>query len=125
MKRIHEVIVAHEARRVLVLVSSHFREVVAGLLEDLPLPAGTELELLVPENRFYGGDVDIGDLWVLEDIVASVRAYAHEAGLPDLLVMPNSFLSRWGRDLLGVPHTELETALGIDVAVISCQRILL
>jgi len=124
VKRIYEKILAREAKRVLVLVSSHFREVVADLLAGLPLSSGAELELLVPENRFFGGDVDIGDLWVLEDIVASVRAHAREAGLPDLLVMPDSFLSRWGRDLLGVPYTELETVLGLEVALIPCERIL-
>jgi hypothetical protein len=124
VKRIHEEMLAHEAKRVIVLASAHLHELVAGLLEGLPVPSETDIEVLVPENRFFGGDVDVGDLWVLDDIAASVREYTREAGPADLLVIPDSFLSRWGQDLLGVPFTELEAALGLKVALVPCERIL-
>jgi hypothetical protein len=125
VKHVHEAIVERGARRAVVLVSAHFRELLVGLLEGLPLPPGVELDLLVPENRFFGGDVDIADLWVLEDVAAAVAEHAQAKGPPDLLIMPSSFLSRWGRDLLGVPHTELERALGLEVAIIPTERITL
>jgi hypothetical protein len=125
VKQIHAAIHAREARAVVVVVSRYFRDLVTELLADLPLPEGATVELLTPRNRFFGGAVDVGDLWVLEDIAAAAREFADERGKPDLLVMPDSFLSRWGRDLLGVPYTELESSLGINVALVHCQRIVL
>jgi hypothetical protein len=125
VKRVHDAIIETGARHPLVLVSAHFRDLVADLIEGLPLPPGVELELLVPENRFFGGDVDIADLWVLADVAAAVAEHAQAKTMPDLLVMPSSFLSRWGRDLLGVPYAELESALGLQVAVIPTERIIL
>lgn len=124
VKLIHEAVCARKARRPLVVASAHFRDLAAELLAELPLPSGTALELIVPASRLFGGDVDLGDLWVLEDIAAAVRAHMRDKGRPDLLLMPGSFLSRWGRDLLGVPFTELESALGLPVALIPCERIL-
>lgn len=124
-KQIHTAIRERGARRVLVLASSFYADLVRGLLEQLPLPEGTSLEVLAPENRFFGGDVSIGDLWMLEDVAAAVRDEVHEERRPDLVILPGSFLSRWGRDLLGVPYTELSRALGIDVALVECERILL
>lgn len=125
VKRVYDEIIARGARRALVLVSPHFRELVADLTADLPLPPGVEIHLLSPANRFFGGDVDVADLWVLEDVVAAVTEHVQAGGLPDLLVMPSSFLSRWGRDLLGVPYTQLEAVLGLSVAVIPTERIAL
>ena len=125
LKQIHTAILTRKARRVLVAVSPFYREVVGGLLADLPLPEGTKLDLVVPSNEFFGGNVSIGDLWVLEDIVRAVRPHLEAVERPDLLVLPSSFLSRWGRDLRGVPYVELEARLGIEVALIKCERIML
>jgi hypothetical protein len=84
-----------------------------------------EAQVAVPSNAYFGGDVDVADLWMLQDVADAVRAHAAEHGAPDLIILPSSFLSRWGRDLLGVPYTELERAMGIDVALVRCERIML
>ena len=125
LKQIHTAIEERGARRTLVLASHFFRDLVADLTAQLPLPAGAEVELLVPENEYFGGDVSIGDLWVLEDVAAAVHGYCRTHRRPDLILLPSSFLSRWHRDLLGIPYTELERSLGISVALVSCERILL
>ena len=125
LKQIHGAIQASKARHTLVVVSSFYRELVGELLADLPLPEGARLELVVPDNEFFGGNVSIGDLWVLEDIARAVQPYLESQDKPDLLVLPSSFLSRWGRDLRGVPYRELEARLGIEVALVKCQRIML
>lgn len=125
VKQVHSAICGHRARRALVLVSPFYRDLVGDMFAGVPWPDGAAVDLLVPTNEYFGGDVNIGDLWVLEDIAASVRAYARDHGRPDLIILPSSFLSRWRRDLLGVPYTELERSLGIEVALVSCERILL
>ena len=125
LRQIHAAITAKGARRTLVVVSPFFRDLVGGLLAHLPLPEGARLELVVPRSEFFGGTVSVGDLWVLEDIERAVGPYLESGERPDLLVLPSSFLSRWGRDLRGVPYTELEATLGIDIALVKCERIVL
>lgn len=125
VKQIHSAIHASKARFVVVVVSRYFEGLLEELLSDLPLPEGCVVRLLTPRNRYFGGTVDVGDLWVLEDIAEATKQLAARDGMPDLLVLPDSFLSRWGRDLLGVPYTELATALGIEVALVHCERIVL
>jgi PDZ domain/Protein of unknown function (DUF512) len=125
IKQIHAAIQERPARSVLVVVSHYFASLVEGLLADLPLPEGVDVGLLTPKNRYFGGTVDVGDLWVLRDIADAVRQRAEDKGMPGLLLLPDSFLSRWGRDLLGVPYTELGAWLGIEVALIHCERIVL
>jgi uncharacterized Fe-S cluster-containing radical SAM superfamily protein len=123
-KQIYEAIRGRGAHKPLIVSSPYYRELVEGLLAALPL-ADVDAHVVVPENAYFGGDVDIGDLWVLQDVADAVRKHIAAHGSPDLILLPSSFLSRWSRDLLGVPHTELERALGIDVVLVRCGRILL
>jgi hypothetical protein len=125
LRQIHEAITKRGARRALVVASPFFHELVEDLTARLPLPEGVRVELVVPRNEFYGGTVSIGDLWVLDDIERAVRPHLDEPEPPDLLILPSSFLSRWGRDLRGVPYPELEARLGIDIAFVQCERIVL
>ena len=124
-KQIHEAILERGARSALILASPYFRELVEGILAALPLPDDVTTRVLVPENTYFGGDVDIADLWMLQDVAKAIRSDVSEHGAPDLIILPSSFLSRWGRDLLGVPYTDLERSLGIDVALVWCERIML
>ncbi len=125
VKQIHSKIQERSARHTLIVASSFYRELVENLVRDLPLPDGSSLALVVPTNGYFGGTVNVGDLWVLDDIGDAVRAYVRSHGKPDLLLIPSSCLSRWGRDLRGVAYTELEASLGIDIALIHCERIIL
>ena len=125
IKQIHAAICDRGARHTLLVVSPFTVELVGTLVADLPLPEGSEVELVVPENGFFGGTVDIGDLWVLEDIARAVRPCLGGAERPDLLVIPDSFLSRWGRDLRGSCYREIESTLGIEVALVHCERIMI
>lgn len=125
LKQIHAVIQERQARHTLVAVSPFYRDLLERLLADLPLPEGAELSLVVPQSHFFGGNISIGDLWVLEDIADAVQAHTESKRKPDLLVLPSSFLSRWGRDLRGMPYTELAAMLGIDIALVHCERVVL
>ncbi|MFA4964528.1 MAG: radical SAM protein [Thermoleophilia bacterium] len=125
LRQIHDAVVARGPRRAVVAASPFFRDLVAEQLAQLPLPEGVSLEVIVPRSRYFGGTVSVGDLWVLEDIEHAMRPLLESASPPDLLLLPNSFLSQWGRDLRGVPYPELEAALGIDVVFIDVERIVL
>lgn len=125
LRQIHDAITARRPRRAVVVASPFFRDLVTDYLAELSLPEDTSVELIVPPSRFFGGTVTVGDLWVLEDIEHAVRPLLDGVDPPDLLLLPDSFLSKWGRDLRGIPYPELEAALGIDVVFIHCEPIVL
>jgi uncharacterized Fe-S cluster-containing radical SAM superfamily protein len=125
LKQIHAAIEDRRARNILLIVSPFYQELVSKLVAGLPLPEGARMQLVVPHNEFFGGNVGIGDLWVLDDIASAVRPHLDETDRPDLVLLPDSFLSRWGRDLRGVSYRELESVLGIDVVLVHCERIMM
>jgi uncharacterized Fe-S cluster-containing radical SAM superfamily protein len=125
LKQIHAAISRTGARRALVVASPFYRELVAELLAELSLPDGAVCDVMAPANEFFGGNVSIGDLWVLEDIARSVATHIETSRKPDLLILPDSFLNQWGRDLRGDPYTKLSAWLDLDVALIECEPIVL
>jgi NifB/MoaA-like Fe-S oxidoreductase len=113
------------ARRLLVLTSKVMRPVVEEMLDMVELFSGVEIELEVPENRYFGGSVSMGDLLVVDDFVAAIRAYSRRRRPPDLVAIPSSpFLSSpWMRDLTGTPLFEIERRTGVPVVIVPCQTI--
>ena len=126
LKQIHAAIHARQARRTLVVVSPFYRELV-GELAGRSSAAGRSTtrargaqERVLRWQRQRRRPVGPGGHRARRGTPPASRA-----DRPDLLVLPSSFLSRWGRDLRGVPYTELEATLGIDIALVKCERIVL
>jgi hypothetical protein len=83
-----------------------------------------DVRLEVPENRFFGGTVVLGDLLVVDDYVRFVREYVARSSEPvDLVAIPSSpfTVGGWKRDLAGVPFTDIERLIGLPVALIECR----
>jgi pyruvate-formate lyase-activating enzyme len=115
-------------REVLFLTSSLVRPTLEQLLRERPLslPQGTRLRLAVPENRFFGGNIILGDLLVVQDFISFLRAYLETAEMrPGLVVIPSSpfHLSGWGRDLTGRPYRDIERETGLAVRLLACHPI--
>lgn len=125
VKQIQNAIRARGAQRSVVCVSPFYHDLVAELLGGLRLPEGCSVELVVPRSEFFGGNVSIGDLWVLDDIANAVKPLLDRPEKLDLLLLPDSFLSRWGRDLRGISYAELAARLDVDIALIHTERITL
>jgi hypothetical protein len=102
----------------------HFMEAMA-LLGDRGRfidTADLYVERLYP--RYWGGNVLIGDLWTVEDVIVQAREWiARQGERPDVILLPSTFLSNGGRDLLGRPYVEVERALGVEVRLLQCRRI--
>ena len=80
------------------------------------------VEKLVP--RYWGGNVVVGDLWTVEDVIQQTEEWTRRYGFcPDLIILPGTFLSQGGRDLLGRCYREMERTLGIEVRLLPCNRI--
>jgi hypothetical protein len=115
-------------KRVLLFVSGlgepHFLEGMRMLGEHGRFVDSVELYVQKLHPRFWGGNVIIGDLWTVHDTIEQTRAWIERHGEhPDVIVVPSSFLSGGGRDLLGRCYLEVERALDVEVRLLYCRRI--
>ncbi|NPV59210.1 MAG: radical SAM protein [Actinobacteria bacterium] len=128
LDEVQAVIHARGARRPLLLTSALVRPTLEQLLRERPLslPDGCTLALGVPENRYFGGNIILGDLLVVEDFVSYILEKAASGReRPDLVLVPSSpfHLGGWARDLLGRPYLDIERKAGIPVELLHCETI--
>ncbi|RJP27000.1 MAG: radical SAM protein [Actinobacteria bacterium] len=110
---------------ILLLTSTLIRPTLEQLLRERPLtlPELTALRLGVPRNRYFGGNIMLGDLMVVQDFIDFLREYlAGGNARPDLVVIPSSpfHLSGWKRDLTGRPYQDIAQETGLPVSLLEC-----
>lgn len=124
-KRIHEIVVDAGARNVALLTSTLMQPVVEGLLHRLPLPEGTTVHAVRVRNEYFGGNICLGDLWTNDDVLTAIAEHSKTAGVPDLVLVPGSYLSRWQRDLAGGVFREVAARSRTEVRLIECSSFVL
>ncbi len=128
LRDLEGIIRSRGARRVLFLTSRLVRPTLEQLLRENPLclPQGAELHLSVPENRYFGGNIMLGDLLVVQDFIDHLEEWMAENGKPDLVVIPSSpfHLSRWDRDLTGRVYLDIARETGVRVELLRCETIM-
>lgn len=93
----------------------------------LLLPADVVVDIEVPANRYFGGNIFMGDLLIVQDfidhVINSLKKVRHK---PDLIVIPSSAFSlgAWQRDLTGRPYLDIERDVGIPVELIDRSTVL-
>jgi hypothetical protein len=115
----------HHARNVLLLSSSLVKPVFLQLLRESSLFGGIQIRVEVPENHYFGGNICMGDLLVVQDFIEAIREYFRKNPPPDLVVIPSSpfSLGQWRRDLEGRVFSEIERSVGLPVALLDCEPI--
>jgi len=120
------IIRARRAQRVLVIVGALMRpqldEAIRLAPRDKLWPASVEVRFIDAEPRFWGGNIYLNDLMLVDDYVALIRE-VEAVWFPDLVLLPSSAF-RNGRDYLGKPYTEISRKVGPDVVLIPTARIL-
>ena len=114
------------AREVLLLSSRLVAPTFGQLAAESHLLGDVKLDVLIPENRFFGGNIFMGDLLVVQDFIDCIKAHLCGGGTrPDLVVIPSTpfSLGGWGRDLTGRVYLDIERAVGIPVALLECSPI--
>jgi len=94
-------------------------------LKQIALPKEIEIQVIVPPNRFFGGNIFMGDLLVVDDFIEAIKEYLQRETAPDLIVLPSTpfSLGDWRRDLTGRVYKEIERAVGIPVVLLDCEVI--
>lgn len=126
IERLKDAIGSSRAKNALVLTSRLVRPTLEKMISHNGLFSGTKLHLHVPQNRFFGGNIFMGDLLVVEDFVHAAREFMDQKSIrPDVILIPSSpfQLGGWGRDLTGRVYLDIERELGIPVALVDCEPI--
>jgi len=72
-----------------------------------------------PKNIFWGGNICIGDLLTVSDYVNCIEEFLLKKKVkPDLLLIPSSGFSNWGRDIIGRNFLEIEQQFNIPVELV-------
>jgi hypothetical protein len=108
IRDIFSVVDRYGAKRVLFLTSMIVRPLLAKLLKELSVLSGgknIEFDLQIPQNRFLGGNIVMGDMLVLDDFLEFIEGYARDNGAPDLILLPSGPFNHggWSRDMKGQP----------------------
>jgi len=123
-----DTIEAHQAKRVLFLSSELMKPTLKQCLAESHLFRDSQLEIdiKVPQNHFFGGNIFMGDLLVVQDFIDCIRDYvSQKRAKPDLVIIPSSpfNLSGWGRDLTGRVYLDIERETGVPVELLHCATI--
>lgn len=114
------------AKRVLFLSSRLVRPIFERELARSSLFGDVTIDVQVPQDRFFGGNIFMGDLLVVQDFIDFIKEYleANESR-PDLIVIPSSpfSLGQWRRDLTGRSYLEIERAVKVPVELLECAPI--
>jgi membrane-associated protease RseP (regulator of RpoE activity) len=125
MEDLKALVMDHQARNVLLLSSPLVKPVFLQLLRESSIFGGIQIQVEVPENRYFGGNICMGDLLVVQDFVEAIKDYLAKNPSPDLIVIPSSpfSLGQWRRDLEGRVFAEIERSVGLPVALLDCEPI--
>jgi membrane-associated protease RseP (regulator of RpoE activity) len=128
LEKLREVIDIHKAKRVLFLSSTLVKPSFEQALGESALFASGEVEIdiQVPRNDFFGGNIFMGDLLVVQDFIDYIKEYLEKGGRrPELIVIPSSpfNLGQWKRDLTGRVYLDIEREVGIPVELLDCETI--
>ena len=69
--------------------------------------------------RSWGGNVMVGNLWLVQDLIEGTAKWMDEHRLrPDVVIVSSTFLGPGGRDLVGRCYLEFERALDIQLRLL-------
>ena len=95
------------------------------LAESRLFDGNVRIVIDVPENAFFGGNIIMGDLLVVQDFIECIERHLKSGDKPELVVIPSSpfNLSGWGRDLTGRVYLDIEKNTGVPVELLPCDTI--
>jgi MoaA/NifB/PqqE/SkfB family radical SAM enzyme len=124
IKKIREIIEKHNPKSILFLssrlVKPTFQQELAksGILEDLDV----EFYIEIPENRTLGGNIFMGDLLLVDDFIYCIKKFITENKKPDLVIIPSTPFTPWGRDLMGRTYPAIERTVGVNVELLDAPQ---
>jgi sulfatase maturation enzyme AslB (radical SAM superfamily) len=130
LKTLKEIIESHpEARKVCLFTTPLVKDLYVQALQivgDSPecrLP-DVEFRVTIAPQNFWGGNIVVGDLHVVEDYVDHLLLLVRMGYRPDLAIIPSTFTNSWKLDLLGHSYFEIERRTGVKIELLPVRRVM-
>lgn len=128
IERLKGIIQSYKASHVLFLSSALVKPTLEQCLAETHLLGDPrfQIDIEIPRNKFFGGNIFMGDLLVVQDFIDYIKEYLERSKKsPDLIVIPSSpfNLGQWKRDLTGRVYLDIEREVGIPVELLECETI--
>lgn len=125
LRRLAKILAEQRPKNVLFLSSRLMKPLFEEQLRRFCDLEEIDFRIEVPEHQFWGGNIIVGGLYAVNDFVRHVeRLVSEEQFVPDLIIIPSSPFSEWGRDLTGILYTEIERRVKIPVEILKTQQTL-
>jgi hypothetical protein len=130
VKEIQSLIESSKAKHILVMTSKLMINQVLDIFEQASCPLMTderEIKLCIPENKYLGGNIIIGDMLATSDFILEIEKQKKLDKRVDLVLLPSSIFygsKGWNRDLSGIYYKEIERVTGIKTCLIDCSSFL-
>lgn len=104
------------------LVQSSFKKMYEEMNENYKLK--TKVHVAIPKNYFLGEKVIIGDLLTVDDFILCINKWIEKnKKKPDLVIIPSTPFSVWGKDITGKSVRHIERKTKIPVKILKTTRI--
>ena len=128
LENLRHLIDRYKAKHVLFLSSALVKpSFEQSLAESSLFSSGqVKIDIEVPHNNFFGGNIFMGDLLVVQDFIDCIKSHLEQNNKrPDLIVVPSSpfNLGHWRRDLTGRVYLDIERETGIPVELLDCETV--
>jgi hypothetical protein len=129
LKGVMDAVERRGARNVLLFVSRLMKPMYDSLAEVYPgyaeFAERVRLRIGNAPCRYWGGNVMLGDLNVVEDFAIEIRRELAAIGArPKLILLPSTFVFHRGFDVCGVHFKSLERRFGVPVDLVRCDVIM-
>ena len=113
-------LLCHQANNILIVTSVRAKPIIQYLVKKYAIgkAENAKIHIITCKNYFYGGSIDSANLLSVADIIHCVKAYLKKAQKPDLIILPVSPFTKWGRDCTGQVNLDIERAVDIPVEFI-------
>lgn len=129
LRYLKEILKKYAPKKALCFVSILMKPQLEALLKyykNEELWGNVKMKFMLMKNSFWGGNIMLGDLMTVDDFIYQIKTNREiKKDPPDLIIIPSSFLIRWGRDYAGKYYKEIERETGLKVALLPCTPILL
>jgi hypothetical protein len=130
IQRLMDIVTMYGAKNVLLLTSQIIKPMAEAIIQSIPevrdFFSQLQLQMVIPSHNFWGGNIMLGDLYMVSDYLEAAEEHIAQAkSPPDLIILPSSFTTEFGCDLLGVSYTEIERVLNIPVELLPCRQIII
>lgn len=124
LNQVEKKINKHKSKQPLIFTTRVIEPILKNMINETSwtIP-GCSIQFTVAENKSLGGNIVVGDLLMVEDLIQHIAELKSHGQEFDLILVPSTMFVGWGRDLMGVSVKKIEQTFNVPVEMVHCQKI--